>query len=103
MPFIRSKLFKGRSYFFVMLLAYAEEVHHLPVKIVQDLDLGGFLLEKYLGTSRECFHERFVRRERIDDLLCYRALAADVGQGATHGSLFGFLSVVLWRFDFDLY
>src|ERR1019366_6812254 len=48
---------KVADQFLVMLLAYAEEIHHLPVEIVQDLTLEWLLLEKTLGPPRNRFAE----------------------------------------------
>jgi len=63
----------------VVLLADAEEVHHLAVEVVQDFDLGRFFAEKHLGPPGERFHVCCVLRKERDDLIGKPVLAADVG------------------------
>ena len=57
-----------------VLLADAEEVHELPVQIIQYLDLRRFLVEQDLSTVRERFDIRRVLREHLNQPLRKRAL-----------------------------
>ena len=70
--------------FFVMLLAYPEEIHHLAVEIVQDLYLRRLFVEEDLCAARERLNVGCVFREDGDDLPRYRSFAADVGQRSDH-------------------
>src|ERR1035437_319700 len=85
--------------FFIVLLADAIEVHQLAVEVVQYLDLGRLLLEEHLCAASKRFDVRRVIRKYLDDLLCNRALTADVGQWTSHNSVSGFSGVALWRLD----
>src|ERR1039458_2053065 len=78
-----------------MLLAYAEEIYHLAVEIVQDLNLGWLLLEEHLCAARKRFDVCRVFRKDIDDLLRKRALASDVGQWTSHNSVSGFSGIAI--------
>lgn len=61
-----------------------EEVHHVTVKVIDDLDRGRWLAEKYLRAATERLDIGGVRREHFNDLLGKCPLAADVTEGADH-------------------
>jgi hypothetical protein len=61
-----------------MLLADAEEVHHLAVEIVQNLDLRRLFAEKNLSASGKWLDIGCVFRKHLDDLLGNSTLAADI-------------------------
>jgi hypothetical protein len=64
--------------FFVMLLADAEEVHHLAIEIVQYFDLRRVLAEENLRAAGKRFNICFVFRKYRDNLIGNRTLTADV-------------------------
>src|ERR1017187_7413778 len=53
---------QAANQFLVMLLAYAEEIYHLTVEVIQYLDLGRLLLEEHLRATRKRFAVRRVFR-----------------------------------------
>jgi hypothetical protein len=72
--------------FFIVPLAYAEEIHDIEVEIVQDFHIGGYLMEKHLRSPRKRLDIRQMVGQKADDFGCEAVLAADVGNRADHRS-----------------
>jgi len=70
--------------FLVMPLAYAVEVDDLAVEIIQDFNLGRFLVKEDLRSSGKGLDVRSVLREYLNDLLGEPVLAPDVAERSSH-------------------
>jgi hypothetical protein len=84
--------------FLIMLLADAEEVHHLAIEVIQYFDFGRVFAEEHLRPSSERLDVCRVFRKDVDDLLRNRALAADVRQRSDHVWWNEFLALLNDRF-----
>src|ERR1035437_8081893 len=68
----------------IMLAADTEEVHDLPVQVIQHFDLGGFLMEEHLRTSGERFDIRRVLGKERNHPRGQRPFPANVREWSNH-------------------
>lgn len=70
--------------FLVMVLADPEEIDDFKIQIIENFDLGGFLVEEHLGAAGKGFDVGLVLGKESDDLGGKPVLAPDVGEGSDH-------------------
>ena len=70
--------------FFVVPLAYPEEVDDLAVAVVENLNARWLFVEEHLGAARERLYVGGVLGQQGDDLVGKTVLAADVADGSNH-------------------